>query len=87
MTGLQLSSQSIDETGSITVSATVTNTGNIAAQYSVLLFMNQMFRRVTPEYKLLKRFSKVYLAAGESAELVWELTAAADLVYVGLDGR
>ena len=82
-----MSSQSIDETGTITVSVTVINTGDIAAKYSVLLFMNQMFRRVSPEYKLLKRFSKVELAAGEAVVVQWELSAATDLVFVGLDGR
>lgn len=87
MSGLQLSTQSIDETGSITVSATVTNTGDTTAKYSVLLFMNQMFRRVSPEYKLLKRFSKVELAAGGSEVLQWDISAALDLVYVGMDGR
>jgi beta-glucosidase len=87
VTGLELSSQNIDEAGSITVSATVTNTGALTAQYSLLLFMSQMFRRVTPEYKLLKRFSKVELEGGESAEVQWELSAGTDLVYIGLDGR
>lgn len=46
-----------------------------------------MYRRVTPEYKLLKRFSKIELGAGESTVVQWEISAATDLVYVGLDGR
>mmetsp|Transcript_4919 Transcript_4919/g.9247 ORF Transcript_4919/g.9247 Transcript_4919/m.9247 type:complete len:916 (+) Transcript_4919:105-2852(+) len=84
---LQLSTQSIDESGSIVVTATVTNAGSIPAKYSLLLFLNQMYRRVTPEYKLLKRFTKVDLSAGESTVVQWEISAATDLVYVGLDGR
>jgi beta-glucosidase len=87
VSNLLLSSQAINETGSLTVSVTVTNTGSSTGKYSVLLFVSQMFRRVTPEYKLLKRFSKVELAAGEAVVVVWELSAAIDLVYIGMDAR
>jgi beta-glucosidase len=82
-----LSTQSIDEAGSVTITVKVTNTGSRSSKYSVLLFMSQIYRRVTPEYKLLKRFSKVELSAGESTVVQWTLNAATDLVYVGQDGR
>ena len=84
---MQLSTQTIDETGSITVTCRVTNSGDLTAKYSVLLFLSQIYRQVTPEYKLLKRFSKVELAPGESINLDWTLSAQKDLVYVGIDGR
>lgn len=55
-TDLALSASSVDEHGSVEVSLTVTNTGaQYAAHDSVLLFLFEMARRVTPEYKLLKR--------------------------------
>lgn len=36
-------------------SISVTNTGQVAAPYTALLFFFDMYRRVTPEYKLLKK--------------------------------
>jgi hypothetical protein len=56
------------------------------SQFTVMLFVFDDFRRVTPEYKLLKRFDKVSLANGESTSLSWVLTAA-DLEYVGVDSK
>lgn len=48
----------IDEDDSLQVSVTVTNTGaTYTAAHSVLLFLVDVFRRVTPEYKLLKRYA------------------------------
>jgi hypothetical protein len=60
----------MDEHGSITVSVTVKNVGpnrfytsasdvtdemSIRHWHTVLLFISDAYRRVTPEYKLLKR--------------------------------
>eukprot|EP00602_Paraphysomonas_sp_CaronLab_P009302 CAMPEP_0185036734 /NCGR_PEP_ID=MMETSP1103-20130426/30106_1 /TAXON_ID=36769 /ORGANISM="Paraphysomonas bandaiensis, Strain Caron Lab Isolate" /LENGTH=881 /DNA_ID=CAMNT_0027574385 /DNA_START=71 /DNA_END=2716 /DNA_ORIENTATION=+ len=81
-----LSSSTLDETGSITISATVTNIGAVASNYSVLVFLFDVYRRVSPEYKLLKRFSKVDLAPAEFVTLSWTLTASEDLKFIGLDG-
>jgi len=44
---------------SITVGLTVTNTGSLAGKESVLLFVSQQWRIVTPEVKLLKAYQKV----------------------------
>jgi beta-glucosidase len=49
VSGLQLSTIRLNETGSVIITATVTNTGASSGQYSLLLFVSQMFRRVTPE--------------------------------------
>lgn len=55
-TNLALSTTSITEDGAVQVSLTVTNTGDkYTATDSVLLFLFDVYRRVTPEYKLLKR--------------------------------
>jgi beta-glucosidase len=54
--GLALSASTVDEHGSVQVSLAVQNTGGqYAAHDSVLLFLFDVSRRVTPEYKLLKR--------------------------------
>ena len=48
---------SLTEADSLQVSLTVTNTGaKYTATDSVLLFLFDVYRRVTPEYKLLKRY-------------------------------
>jgi hypothetical protein len=38
------------------VSVRVSNTGSVAAGHVVMLFLFDIYRRVTPEYKLLRRF-------------------------------
>lgn len=81
-----LSSIMINEDTTLTVSTTVTNTGAYTAKDVVLLFLTDVYRRVTPEYKLLKRFTKVELAPGQSSKLKWDLSAE-DLKYIGIDGR
>lgn len=78
---------SIDEDDSLLVSVTVTNTGTVhTAAHSVLLFIVDVFRRVTPEYKLLKRFEKVVLAPGQQTTLTFTLNRE-DLKYVGINSR
>eukprot|EP00604_Paraphysomonas_vestita_P001495 CAMPEP_0174822222 /NCGR_PEP_ID=MMETSP1107-20130205/14408_1 /TAXON_ID=36770 /ORGANISM="Paraphysomonas vestita, Strain GFlagA" /LENGTH=839 /DNA_ID=CAMNT_0016040611 /DNA_START=23 /DNA_END=2542 /DNA_ORIENTATION=- len=87
MSDLKISTTSVKPTDKISISAVVKNTGAIESKYTALLFVVDMYRRITPEYKLLKRFTKVNLAAGESKELSWELDATEDLKYIGIDGK
>ena len=55
------SASSVTEEQSVEVSLTVQNTGSTyAAHDTVLLFLFDMVRRVTPEYKLLKRYAQHY---------------------------
>lgn len=60
---LSVSTPSLDENGDVTISVMVTNTGTRTGKYSVLMFLFDMYRRVSPEYKLLKRsgFAKFIL--------------------------
>jgi beta-glucosidase len=51
--GLSVSASSVDETGELVVSVDVKNSGAVAGKHSVLLFLFDMYRRVTPEYKKL----------------------------------
>lgn len=83
---LSLSSSEIDEAGSVTVTVDVTNTGSLAAKHVVMLFLFDMYRSVTPEYKLLKGFTKVFLAPGEKRTVSFTL-GAEDLKFVGVDSR
>ena len=74
----------VDEYGSITVSLTVTNAGSIDSHHTVLVFFFDSYRRVSPEYKLLRRFEKVFLSAGMSTNVTWRIPAS-ELEYVGVD--
>lgn len=74
----------VDENGAITVSLTVTNTGNIDSLHTVLVFLFDSYRRVSPEYKLLRRFEKIFLAAGVSSKITWSIPAS-ELEFVGVD--
>lgn len=56
ITDLKLSKTEITSSDTLTVSVVVTNTGLIQSKYTVLLFITDVYRRITPEYKLLKRF-------------------------------
>ena len=55
VTDLTLSSAAISSSDTLTISALVTNTGSVQSKYTVLVFVTDVYRRVTPEYKLLKR--------------------------------
>ncbi|KAI8145512.1 glycoside hydrolase superfamily [Fennellomyces sp. T-0311] len=68
-----------------TVSIQVNNEGPWDGLETVLMFVQQPVRRVTPPAKLLKGFEKIQLAAGESKSVDFEISA--DMFrYTGLDG-
>ncbi|KAI9488005.1 glycoside hydrolase superfamily [Zychaea mexicana] len=67
-----------------TVSIRVTNEGPYDGLETVLMFIHQPVRLVTPPAKLLKGFEKIQLAAGESKTVDFEV--GADMFrYTGLD--
>ena len=70
----------------LTVSVTVTNTGDRAGKESVLLFSRQHYAAITPSVRRLRAFEKVELAPGASRTVRFTLPAR-DLAYVGADGR
>ncbi len=73
------------ENDDIIVSVDVQNTGAVDANHTVMLFVVDMYRRVTPEYKSLKSFTKIFLKAGQSQTVTFSLNAKA-LQYAGVDG-
>jgi beta-glucosidase len=48
-----------DDNDVLTVSVNVRNNGLYAAYHTVMMFVVDVYRRVTPESKSLKRYSKV----------------------------
>ena len=70
----------------INVTVRVRNTGKLDGQESVLLFLSDTYRTVSPELRRLRAFRKVSLRAGESAMVSFVLRWH-DLSFIGLDLR
>ncbi|RLN49387.1 hypothetical protein BBJ29_010178, partial [Phytophthora kernoviae] len=66
----------------VTATVTVTNTGSRVGKETVMLFVIQPFRKISvPEMKLLKKFKKIELKAGESRDVSFTLTTDDLSVY------
>lgn len=63
------------------------NAGDVAGVEVVMLFVTDVVCSVTPEVKMLRRFSRVHLEKGESTTLSFSLSPLKDLVFVGRDGE
>ncbi|KAI9253271.1 beta-glucosidase-related glycosidase [Helicostylum pulchrum] len=62
----------------------VTNNSPVDGKETVLMYVKQPFRRVTPPAKLLKGFKKVFIPAGETKEVVFTVNAEL-FQYTGVD--
>lgn len=79
-----LSAATMGPGGSITASATVTNTGDRAGEEVVQLYVRDMVGSVTRPVQELKGFEKVMLQPGESRKLSFTLTPE-DLAFTRAD--
>jgi beta-glucosidase len=70
-----LSSKEISSQDKITVTCKVTNTGAIAGEEVVQLYVQDVVGSVTRPVKELKRFQKITLTPGESKEVSFTLTS------------
>ena len=84
-TNMIISPSVFTENDDIIVSVDVQNTGTVDANHTVMLFVVDMYRRVTPEYKSLKGFTKIFLKAGQTQSVTFTLNAES-LQYAGVDG-
>ena len=83
---VRLSAAQMDWDGSLRASVTVTNTGSIAGEEVVQLYVHdRVASRVRP-MRELKGFAKIALAPGQSREVVFEL-GRGQLAFSGVDGR
>ena len=61
--------------GSVTASVTITNTGDRDGDEIVQLYIHDIYATSTRPVKELKGFKKVHLAAGQSAQVEFTITA------------
>jgi beta-glucosidase len=65
---------SVNDDGSVTVTATVTNTGNVAGDEVVQLYVTDMYASVKTRVTELKDFARVTLAPGEAKKMSFVLS-------------
>lgn len=70
----------------ILVSVDVRNTGSVAGKEAVLLYSSDLVASIVPDNKVLRAFTKVDLAPGETKTVTFSLPAS-DLAFVGQDGK
>jgi beta-glucosidase len=84
---LRLSSQSITDTDSLTVSVDVTNTGKVAGKTVVQVYVHDQASDLVRPYKELKGFAKVAVLPGETRTATIQLDARAFAYYHPRFGR
>ena len=83
---LKVSTEEFGADDVLTVSVTVTNTGQRAGKESVLLFSSDLLASLIPDVRRLRAFDKIELQPGESRQVELKLPAK-DLAFVGADGK
>jgi len=71
---VKVSNATLAENGSITISATVTNSGDYNGEEVVQLYLHDKVRSITPPMKELKGFKKIFLEKGASQTVTFEIT-------------
>ncbi|CAM4175124.1 beta-glucosidase BglX [Gillisia hiemivivida] len=71
---VKVSDATLSENGSITISATVTNSGDYNGEEVVQLYLHDKVRSITPPMKELKGFKKIFLEKGASQTVTFEIT-------------
>ncbi len=84
--GLTVDKPEFSPSDSITVSATVTNTGSVEGMESIIFYSRDLVASITPDVLRVRGFDKVSLHPGESTEVRFTIPAS-DLAFVGYDGR
>ncbi len=83
---LRIDRERIDADGAVTVSLTVRNTGSMAGDEVVQLYVRDPLASVARPVKELRGFKRVTLSAGEGARVSFRL-AARQLALFGLDNQ
>jgi beta-glucosidase len=84
---IRLSSPTLKNGETLTVTVDVTNTGKVAGKESVLLFTSDLVATlISPDVKRLRGFEKITLAPGETKAVTFKITPA-DLAFVNPEGK
>jgi beta-glucosidase len=78
---IRLGSPGLSGTGKLTVSLTVTNSGNKDGKHTVELYTREHYASITPNMRRLRAFKKIFLKAGESQTVSFTLDRN-DLAFV-----
>jgi len=70
---LKLSTTTLTGAAKLTVSVTVKNTGARDGKHSIELYSHDMYASITPSVKRLRAFKKIFLKAGESQTVSFQL--------------
>ena len=83
---LRLGQKTITGTSDLSVSVTLTNTGNRAGKEVVQVYVSDLVASLSPPGKRLRRFAKVYLEPSQSRTLTFRLRPD-DLSFIGADNK
>lgn len=84
--GLTLSSDHLNKTGSIRAEVTVTNTGERAGKEAVLWFITDEYASYSPAMKKLKHYHKQEIQPGESVQYFFEISPSSHLAFFDEEG-
>ena len=83
---LRLDRSTISANDELTVTVTVTNTGQRAGKEVVQVYVSDLVASISPPGKRLRRFAKVDLQPGQSRTLTFKLSRE-DLSFIGTDNK
>ena len=84
--GMSISQRNLGAKDSIQMEVTVSNTGTIDGDETILVFSSDEFASITPSVKRLRAFKRVHLKAGEKLSVPFVL-ATKELSFVGLKNQ
>ena len=85
-TNLNLDKRTMNQSGEVNVTVTITNTGNRAGKEVVQLYVRDVVASITPPGKRLRRFAKFNLEAGQTRTLSFKLRST-DLSFIGANNK
>lgn len=83
---LQLDKKKTLRNGDISVSVTISNTGQRAGKEAVILYVRDVVASITPPGKRVRRFAKIYLEPGQSRTLTFKLRMD-ELAFTGTNNK
>ncbi len=83
---LKISSDTLTNTGNLTVTVDVKNTGDRAGKEVVQLYVSDLYRSISPPNRELKGFRKIELKPGETQTVAFTLKPM-DLAFVNMNNR